>query len=139
VRIDYAIPVRSIEPLADGTLALIVTTDILIVESLPAPVVVPLAISISGDQYECVPEVEHEVEGRILDSQLVEIGAMRGGVTMAPGPNTPPGWDVRLQMPIVLRFLAEDYGTYSVELSIDKSSLSIPIIVQAPPEAAPED
>lgn len=56
---------------------------------------------------------------------------------MAPGPHSPPGWDVRLQMPIVLRFLAETYGTYSVELSIDKSSLSIPLIVQAPP-AAPQ-
>jgi hypothetical protein len=44
VRIDYAIPVRSIEALADGTLALIgVTSDIILVESVPAPVQVSLA------------------------------------------------------------------------------------------------
>jgi hypothetical protein len=84
-----------------------------------------------------VPDVQHAVEGRILDGQLSPIGEIRGEFTMAPGPHSPPGWDVRLQMPIVLRFLAETYGTYSVELSIDKSSLSIPLIVQAPP-AAPQ-
>lgn len=135
MRFDYAIPVRAIEPLADGTLALIgVTADIVQTPSVPAAVQVSLAIAVSGSHTECVPEIEHAIEGRILDVQLNQVGQLHAGFTMQPGPNSPPGWDLRLQMPIVLRFEAAEFGTYSVELSIDKSSVSIPILVQPVPQ-----
>jgi hypothetical protein len=49
--------------------------------------------------------------------------------TIAPGPNTPVGWDVRTQIPLLVAWMAAAAGTYSIELAADGDSRSVPIIV----------
>jgi hypothetical protein len=129
VRIDYAIPVRGVELLADGTLALLgVPTDTITLENPPGPVLVRVVVGVSSSRVEAPGR--HLLEARVLDRELEQIGDdMRLNFEMAPSPESPPGWDLKTQFPLGFHWLADDYGTYSIELAVDNTSASLPIIV----------
>jgi hypothetical protein len=56
---------------------------------------------------------------------------------MAPGPNTPEGWEVRLQLPLGVTIPVADAGTFAVEVKADDDSLSVPIMVRLSSPPAP--
>jgi hypothetical protein len=129
VRIDYAIPVRGVELLADGTLMLIgVPTDTITVVDPPEPVLVRVVVGVSSSLADSPGR--HVLEARVLDNELEQIGEeMRLNFEMGPSPDSPPGWDLKTQFPLGFHWLASEYGTYSIELAVDSTSASLPIIV----------
>jgi hypothetical protein len=132
LRIDYAIPVRGVELLADRTLALIgVPMDSVTIEDPPGPVLVRVVVGVSGSHAE--GHGRHVLTARVLDKELEQIGDdMHLEFELAPSPESPPGWDLKTQFPLGFHWMADDYGTYSIELFLDKVSVSLPIIVLPP-------
>jgi hypothetical protein len=138
VEIDYAIPARHLEALADGSfLVLGIGADILGALEFPTPIIVSLIVSLSCDPTEARAGVDHDLAVTIRGVDLEELDVLQVALQMAPGENTPAGWRVRVVMPAVSRFMATQPGTYSIELRTDDDHKSVPILVRdvsAPPD-----
>jgi hypothetical protein len=133
VRIAYAIPVRTIERLQDGTLLAVgIETNIFTLADFPAKVTVPLIVAVACPHTEAIPGRGHRLVAQILDPVLSDAGEMTIGFDLTPGPNTPEGWEVRGQVVAIAQFMASVPGTYSIELSAAWSSQSVPIVVRKP-------
>lgn len=135
MRIVYALPVRGIEQLADGTFVLLgVESDIHLVPGFPIPVGIPLFATVACTVAEAASGQGGQFSLRVLGPDLSEVAApMNIGLNLNPGPNTPEGWDIKTHIPTLVRFEAQEAGTYSIEVSLNGSSHSVPIIVREPP------
>lgn len=131
MRIEYAIPALSINPGADGITITGVPAYGWVMEGFPAGFDLPLLVCFIASPDEANFEREHRFTARVLDPGLVQTGeSFDEPVGIAPGPNTPEGWQVRKHLPVRLPVLAEVPGTYSVDLAVDGGeTYSIPIIV----------
>lgn len=132
MRIVYAIPVEHLAVLADGRLmASGIETNGKTFPSLPGIAVVPLVIAVAEQHVAAQATVSHPLKIRVLGPDLAEVGQpMDLSITLAPGPQTPAGWEVRAIVPAGVQFEVEEAGTYSVEISADGAPLSVPIIVR---------
>lgn len=138
MKIDYAIPARHVEALADGThLVLGIGADIVGVPEFPTPIIVSLIVSLSCDPTQARAGVDHELAVTIRGVDLEELETLQVTLQVAPGDNTPEGWRVRVITPAVLRFMAAQPGAYSIELRTDDDHQSVPVLVRdlsAPPD-----
>lgn len=135
MRVVYAIPCRSIEQVTDGTVVLTgVEGNVKIVPSVPAAVLVPILVKIGAQHIEAGAGIKHHFTMSVLDPNLDAVGApMEIEFEMTPGPHTPAGWEVTVNLPLAARFDAHASGNYSLELAVDGTTpMSVPIIVKTP-------
>ena len=136
MKIDWAIPARHLEALADGSfLVLGIGADIVGALEFPTPIIVSLIVSLSCDPTQA--GVDHELAVTIRGVDLEELDVLQVALQFGPGDNTPEGWRVRLVLPAVSRFMAAQPGTYSIELRTDDDHKSVPVLVRdlsAPPD-----
>lgn len=132
MRIAYAIPVRHVDTLKDGTLLATGIESIgCNVPKVPAKIQASFVVALAALHVDV--GLTHQLQVRILDPNMDDaVPPMHIGVGMNPGPNTPPGWEVRAQLPLIVRFEASNTGTYSVEMAVDGSTYGVPLIVQVP-------
>jgi hypothetical protein len=133
VRIAYAIPVRHIETLHDGTLAAFgIESFVYDAQHLPTPLVVPLVVTIAASHVEVAEE--HRLQLRIVGPDLSEAAApMMVGFRMGPGPNQPAGWEVRSTVAFAARFEATSPGMYSIEIKADEGlPFTVAVMVRTP-------
>jgi hypothetical protein len=134
MRVVYAIPVRHIDLLHDGALVAVGIESSVVVAPVPAPITVPLVLCIAASPAEAQAGIDHKLRIRVLGPDLTEAApVMEMPFQLAPGPNTPAGWEVRGILPVGTTFTAVDAGTYSVEIDVGNAPLSVSIIVQEPP------
>lgn len=132
MRIAYAIPVRHIEALQDGTfMAIGIESNIFVVPAAAPAFILPMLISVAASPIESTGEPSHTLRLRVLGPDMAEVlPPLVMPFGMAPGPNTPEGWEVRSVVPLAVNVPVADAGTFSVEVSADEASLSVPIIVR---------
>jgi hypothetical protein len=131
MRVVYAIPVRHVDTLQDGTLVAVGIETTGIVTPIPGVVSGSFVLCFAGTHTEAQPGIDHPLEIRILGPDLSEAAPpMQATFQLAPGPGTPAGWEVRVQIPLVATFEALVAGTYSIEIGCgDGLPLSVAIIV----------
>jgi hypothetical protein len=126
LRVDWVIPCRFVE--VTNGLATIVGAgiDTFTVPQLPSPVGMSLALRICG-----LPDTaQHDLEIDILGPSMESIQEpLKTQFSMTPQPGNVAGWEVQALLPIVLQFEAPDDGTYTLNVSVDGASRSIPFRV----------
>jgi hypothetical protein len=134
VKVEYAVPCRGIEQLANGTyIAIGAEANAFGATSLPQHFGVFLLTCIVQSHPR---ETTGQLTGRILDPSMEPAGAdLQVGFEMHRSPLLPEGWSSRILAPIQIVFEARSYGGYSVELSTGGSSLSVPLLVFEPPSS----
>jgi hypothetical protein len=134
VRIAYAIPVRHVEPLKDGSfLALGIESSMFVIAVAPAVIRLAMLVCLAAPHVEATGDPAHTLRLRVLGPDLTEVQPpLVLPFGMAPGPNTPEGWEVKLLMPVGVTIPVAEAGTFSVEISADDDSLSVPIIIRLP-------
>lgn len=140
MNIDWVIPCRFVE--VHDNLGTIVGAgiDTFWVQELPAQIQVMLALRITGMAEELDPSVSHALTNRILDPSG-EVIAEVGGELALGGESARPEWLVGIMLPMVVGFEAPDEGTYTVEVSVDGDSRSLPlhVILGTPGDTASTD
>ena len=137
MKLEYAVPCRAIDKLADGTYILLgVEANGFVLASSPQQIAVVLLTCIS------LPHGDNPV-GRLAIQVLnpaLEPCAPQMGIDlhMTASPLLPEGWSNRVLIPSQVVFVADAPGAYSIELSVGSGSLSIPLIVFQP-TAPPSD
>jgi hypothetical protein len=131
VRIEYAIPAKAVDSLADGTFVVLgVESNVRHMPDFPAPIRVPLFVCIVASPVEAQPGTPHHLTSRILDPGMEPTGdPLDLPFQIAPGPNTPVGWEVRTQIALLVAWQADGPGTFSIELAADGKTRGVPIIV----------
>ncbi|MEX2255428.1 MAG: hypothetical protein WEC34_08315 [Acidimicrobiia bacterium] len=133
MRVVYAVPVRHIEQLVDGTLGAFGIETQLFAVPLPAPMISPLVVALAVPHAEAHDGVKHPLSIKVLGPDLSEVApALETEIGIAPGENTPEGWECRVVTALAARWEATEYGTYSVEISASDGSISVPYIVSEP-------
>jgi hypothetical protein len=131
VRVDWAILSRYAES-TDG-LATIVGAgiDTFQTPTLPAEIAVPLTIQLRGTQEEMTEE--HELTVRVLDADLQQLGEdVVLSFQSQLNPEIEAGWEAGAIFTAVNQLLAENEGTYSIEILIDgEHEKSVPFRVLA--------
>lgn len=137
MRIAYAIPVRHVETLKNGTLAAMgIETRAVTVRSFPEQVRISLVVALAVPHVEAQPGVEHQLRARVLGPDLAEVApAISATVQLKAGAATPEGWEVRSTVPVAIGFPATQEGAHSVELATDSHTLDVPILVRGPAPA----
>lgn len=136
MRVVYALPVRHLEGLTDGSFVAVgIETTIRYVLELPNVALVPLLVCIATPHVNAQPGIEHTLTATVTDPELNDaIEPMTVPFQMQPGPNTPEGWEVRALMPCAIRFEVMTHGAHVIGLSVDSEMPhDVPIIVSAPP------
>jgi hypothetical protein len=139
LRVDWAIPCRYAE--VNDNLATIVGAGIdhMFVPALPAPVQVVLAVRLVSPPDEVAGGDEHPLGWAVLDDQRNTIAEL-GGMFAPAIEGAPADWLVGLHLPIVVIFPVEVEGTYTIELTVDDHTYSVPMHVHAgspqPPAAS---
>jgi hypothetical protein len=129
VRIEWAIPCRYAE--VQGGMGTMVGAgaNILLVAETPSAVGTMIVASIAGAEDEI--GVEHTLKARVLGPDMEPATpTIEGKMGFASSPNKPAGWEERIMLPMPLQFVAPVEGTYTVELSINDRSATIPLLVQ---------
>jgi hypothetical protein len=147
VQIDWAVVCRYAE--SDGTVATIVGAgmDVLFQPQLPAPVGVMMAVRLAASAEEFEGGRTHTFTSRVLtpDRSPVrgpdgeEVPALEAEVG-AQGPlrQLVPGWLVNPMIAVGVQWVAEVYGTYSVQVAVAGVEHLSPLHV-LPPDAEPQD
>lgn len=137
MRIEWAIPCRYCE--ANGGLMTIVGagTNIFFVPAFPGAVGVHIALSIVGAENEA--SEKHRFKAHVLGPQMEPVTpTIEGELEFAGSDTKPPGWEERLFIPTAHQFPVQEPGTYTVEMTIDDRSFTVPLLVaEAPPGAQP--
>jgi hypothetical protein len=96
---------------------------------LPAPLAVQVAAQIAGSEDEL--DVPHHLRGQILGPDMQPTGDPLDlpGLEIPAGPHKPPGWEATLVIPIVMQWVVEQPGTYTLDFSIDDRSTTVAILV----------
>jgi hypothetical protein len=133
MRVAYAIPVRHVEALQDGSLLAVGIESYILRAQLPGRVGVPMVIALVGSQHEAQQGIQHELTLSALGPDLTPVmDPLAVQFQMAPGPNNPPGWEVRSVVPITAVFEVAEPGAYSFEIATDGGKpTSVTIMVNA--------
>lgn len=132
MRIEYAIPVRHVERLADGSLLAVGIESTFAVNALPTRIVTPLVVC-----FACAPNeagVDFPFALRIYGPDLELAGEpFDQEFHVDLGPDLPDGWEPRCVMDLTAQFDATMSGTYTIELSWgDSSPVSVNYTVRDP-------
>lgn len=133
MRIAWAIPCRYVE-VNDG-LATIVGGGANIyripADALPAPIAVTVAAQLAGTEDEV--DHRHHLRGQILGPDMQPTGDPLDvpDLNFPAGDHKPPGWEATIVIPLVMQWLVEQPGTYTLEFSIDDRATTVAILVDA--------
>lgn len=128
MKLEYAVPCRALEALADNTFVILgAETNAFARRQLPQPIAAILLICISQAYGETA---EGHLIIRVLNPALEPCAAEMGLDLLVPrAPLLPEGWSARMLVPAQVVFMAEEPGAYSIELAVGTSSLSVPLLV----------
>jgi hypothetical protein len=128
MNIDWVIPCRFVE--VHDNLATIIGAgiDTFWLPEIPSPVQVILVARLLGTVDELDPSIMHTITNRVFDprgdlhnEESIELAV--GGTSASPD------WLVGISLPFACRFEAAEQGTYTIEVSVDDASKSLPIHV----------
>jgi hypothetical protein len=125
VRVEWAILARYAESVGGTATIVGAGIDTYYPPEVPAPIQVVLAFNLRGQQNEM--EGDHELTIRILDAEMQQIGEEGTfGWHGEPNPLIAEGWEAgALFAPIVSQFVAEEEGTYSIEVLVDGDHMKL--------------
>jgi hypothetical protein len=130
MNIDWAIPCRHVE--VHDNLGTIIGAgiDTLSVPELPSPIQIVLAVRLVAMNEEFTLDQQHHATNRVLNPAGEPISEVKGEFTVA-AESSRSEWLAGVILPIVVRFPAEEEGTYTIELIVDSASTSLPLHVVA--------
>ncbi|MCB1006883.1 MAG: hypothetical protein KDB35_22060 [Acidimicrobiales bacterium] len=134
MRIATAIPVRHTEQLRDGTFLLVGAgaSRVRVKGAFPSAVAVRAFVEVACEPNEATAGAHH-LTAEVLGPQLTAVTAdpLRVEFDVQPGPGSVPGWEAKIPFTIAVRFEAAEPGAYSLELTADDASHSLPFLVEA--------
>jgi hypothetical protein len=136
VKVEYALPCRGVEQLADGTNIVIgLEANSFAVPVFPHPVAVVLLICLSQPPAQVGPSA---MTVAVLNPQMQDAAPPLTATldSSVQHPNLPAGWSQRSMSPSLVQFLATEPGCYSIEITVDGSSHSVALLVSGPPPEA---
>jgi hypothetical protein len=138
VKLEYAVPCRAIEKLADGTFVILgAETNGFLRREFPQPIAVMLLVCISQAHVDTTEgHLVIEVLNPAMEPCAPEIGH---DIRVPRAPLLPEGWSARMLTPARVVFMADRPGGYSIELAVGTSSLSVPLLVIEPPAVEPAE
>ena len=130
MRIDWAFIARHVDTLQDGTyIASGIGSNVFAVAETPSPLMAPCLMQVSAPYDEA--GIEKPLVVRVIGTDPMEpVEPMTLPIGITPGPNTPEGWQITAISPLGVSFVAAERGTYSIEMALDGSEYSLPVIVQ---------
>jgi len=133
VKIEYAVPCRGIEQLANGTYVLIgVETNGFLATSFPMVLRAMVLLCVTESHVATQAGQASDLTRAVLNPAMEPCGPpLTVQVQAAAHPNLPAGWASRTLAPIGFQFEATMEGAYSIEISVDAASLSVPLLVKA--------
>lgn len=132
MRVDWAIPCRYVE-INDGLATIIgAGIDTFTVLELPVDLQVLLAVRLVGPSVDFQPDRQHELVGRVLDTQMNEISQLTSTFNALPNPTHLAGWEQATIFGVVHQFRADTAGAYTIDLAVDGQGHTVPLIVRVP-------
>jgi hypothetical protein len=135
VRISWAIPCRYVE-VNDGLVTIIGGgSNVITLLALPGVVGTMVAIQLVTDEDD---DERHMFGNQVLGpdmapvTELAQVEFDMGEVN----PLKPAGWEQALIPPIAVQFPVAEEGQYTLQLSVDDRSTTVPLLVQTPHEPA---
>lgn len=128
MRVDWGIICRYAE--VNNGLATIVGAGIdnYTVAAVPAQIPLQLVVRVCG----LIDANDHDLTVKLLDTQLSEVGTLSGTFGMEQNPNHPPGWEGAAILPVGVVLPANEVGTYTLHVSVDNHSVTLPFRVSLP-------
>lgn len=137
MQVDWAIPCRFVEVQQPyGATIVGAGSDLVMLPQVPAPVQVLFAVRYVGMEEDLDGEAEHPFACRIYQPNGQKVGE-QGGRLKAIASLRVSGYAADLIVPAAVVLDVREYGTYSVEFSIDDSNRRVPIHV-VPPQEPPD-
>lgn len=118
MRIEWGMACRTLkldngEASAEG-----MAVDTLTLDSLPADAEMIALLRIACTADEC--GIDHPFECYLMAPEMSSVESLHFNVNLVePGPEHPPGWEIKTFLPVVMRFVAEREGSYSLDTYID--------------------
>lgn len=132
MRIGWAIPCKYLE-VHDGLGTLIgAGANHYAVAEFPTTLSVWVAVQVHGHRSEV--EADHGLAIQPLGPDMEPCGApldMGFRFPAQRAPNEPEGWEVGALIPTLITFVAEDRGTYTLQLNIDDKTTTVPLYVRS--------
>ncbi len=137
MRVDWAIPCRHVE--VHDNLATIVGAGIdhIWLPSVPAPVQVSLAIRLVFVPDELDPAVPHNLRVAAISPDRQTLAEVDGALNVAVPPGVADDWLRGLHVPMVIQFMAESEGRYSLEITVDGHTMGVPMNIGVRPPPTP--
>jgi hypothetical protein len=137
MNIDWAIPCRFVE--VHDNLGTIIGAgiDTVAVAELPTPIQILLAVRLVGLNEEFTADQQHQATNRVRDPTDEVISEVRGEFVIG-AESSRADWLAGVIVPVGVQFPAAEEGTYTIELTMDDASTSLPLHVVAsgaPPAA----
>jgi len=131
VRIDWAIPCRYVE-VVDGLATIVgAGANIFTTPEFPTAIGLMVAIRIAANEGD---NHDHLFGSRVLGPDMEPV-TDRGEIQFNMGevnPAKPAGWEQTVVQPVGVQFPAEVEGQYTLELTVDDRSATVPLVVQTP-------
>lgn len=140
MNIAWVIPCRYVE--INNSLGTIIGAgiDIFWVPRLPAAIRGMLALRVTGTADDFGEEVTHELASRILGPTGDPLGKEIKGEFQAGAEHVQEDWLNAVWIPSGFQFTAPGAGTYTLEISVDKATASLPLhVIHGPPGSRPAD
>ena len=137
MRIEWALACRHAEVHAAGVDVYGAGFDALRASHLPALTVLPVIARVAALEIECGPDVEHRLEGYLLDPGMSVLQSLELGLTMEAAPEHPAGYEVAIVLPLIVLFAARQDGIHGLELRLDGKFqwlVSFFVRTETPPE-----
>jgi hypothetical protein len=132
VRVDWVVPCRYAETPGDGTATILGGgTDTFWVAELPAEIAIFLAMRVAGTEDEWRDET-HSLSIKLVRPDLAEEVTLSGDLRIEQfSPLKQPGWEAGMLIPALQRWIAREYGLYTLEVFIDdRRQKSVPISIR---------
>lgn len=131
MRIGWTIPCKYLE-VHDGLGTLVgAGANHYTVAEFPTTLSVWIAVQIYGHQSEI--ESQHSLAIQPLGPDMQPCAPpldMGFGFPPDRAPNEPAGWEVGALIPTLIQFAAEEEGTYTMQVSVDDKTTTVPVYVQ---------
>jgi hypothetical protein len=128
MRVDWIILCRYCEVNPGGATIIGGGFDGMAVPAVPSPIQFMAAVRLVFQEGEA--QVQHRITANVLDPAMEEISAPFDTTFMARrGPAALAGWEAAATVPMMLRFMAQTAGAYTINIAVDGRSQSITFVV----------
>lgn len=118
MRVEWAMACRTLQVAGSDASASGLAIDTLTVEQLPAEIDLVALARVACTEDEC--GYDHAIEAYLMGPAMSQVVPLLFDLNIeAPGEDHPPGWEVKIFLPLVIRFTADTEGPHGLDIYID--------------------